>query len=197
MRLSKVTLTKSQPKVDLTKRQDFGDISVNLNWSRPKPGLFSRPKGIDLDLGCLYELMDGSKGCVQALGDAFGDYNSEPFLRLDGDDRTGNAADGEWLRINGRYFSNIRRVLVFAFIYDGVPNWAQTDGVVTVTVPGESPVEVRMTEGSGASRMCAVALIENVGGSMRITREDKYFRGHDYMDKDYRWGLRWQAGSKD
>ena len=29
-------------------------------------------KGIDLDLGCLYELADGRKGVIQALGNAFG-----------------------------------------------------------------------------------------------------------------------------
>ena len=194
--LSKVTLTKQEPRVSLTKRNDFGDITINLNWSRPKPGLFGRSKGVDLDVGCLFEMQDGWKGCVQALGESFGDYNNEPFVRLDGDDRSGDQSSGEWIRVNGRYFSNIKRLLVFAFIYEGAPNWAQTDGVVTVTVPGETPVEVRMTEGSSNARMCAVALVENVNGAMRISREVQYFRGHDYMDKAFNWGLSWQAGSK-
>jgi tellurite resistance protein TerA len=195
--LSKVTLTKQDPKVSLAKRNDYGDITINLNWSRPKPGILGfRSKGVDLDVGCLYELMDGELGCIQALGNCFGDYNREPFIRLDSDDRSGASTDGEWIRVNGRYFSNIKRLLVFAFIYEGAPNWAQTDGVVTLAVPGEAPVEVRMTEGSGNSRMCAVALVENVNGAMRISREVQYFRGHDYMDKAFGWGLSWSAGSK-
>lgn len=199
--LSKVSLTKERPSVSLEKRSDYGDVTVNLNWSRGKPGglsgMFQRGGGIDLDLGCLYELADGSKGCVQALGNGFGRLDREPFVALDADDRSGASADGEWMRVNGRYFSNIRRVLVFAFIYDGVPNWSRTDGIVTVGVPGEGPIEVRMDEGSDAKRMCAVALIENDTGRMRISREVAYFRGHDDMDKAYRWGLRWRAGSKD
>ncbi|MCK2055269.1 TerD family protein [Methylobacterium sp. 37f] len=200
--LSKVSLTKERPSVSLEKRSDYGDVTVNLNWSRAKPGglsgLFQRGSGgIDLDLGCLYELTDGSVGCVQALGDSFGQLDREPFVALDSDDRSGASLDGEWMRVNGRYFTNIQRLLVFAFIYDGVPNWARTDGLVTVRVPGEGPVEVRMEEGSNAKRMCAVALIENDSGRMRISREVAYFRGHDDMDRAYGWGLRWQAGSKD
>lgn len=199
--LSKVSLTKERPTVSLEKRSDYGDVTVNLNWSRAKigglSGLLQRGGGgIDLDLGCLYELTDGSIGCVQALGNSFGRLNQEPFVALDSDDRSGASVDGEWMRVNGRYFTNIQRLLVFAFIYDGVPNWARTDGVVTVRVPGESPVEVRMEEGSNAKRMCAVALIENDAGRMRISREVAYFRGHDDMDAAYGWGLRWKAGSK-
>lgn len=199
--LSKVSLTKERPSVSLEKRSDYGDVTVNLNWSRGKTGglsgLFQRGGGIDLDLGCLYELTDGSIGCVQALGDSFGRLDGEPFVSLDSDDRSGASATGEWMRINGRHFARIRRVLVFAFIYDGVPNWARTDGVVTVRVPGEGPVEVRMEEGSDAKRMCAVALIENEAGRMRIGREVAYFGGHSDMDRAYAWGLRWSAGSKD
>lgn len=197
--LSKVSLTKERPSVSLEKRADFGDITVNLNWSRGKRGgLFSRgSSGVDLDIGCLFELADGWKGCIQALGDSYGSYSEEPYLALDGDDRSGDFIDGEWLRVNGRHFKDIRRLLVFAFIYEGVPNWTQTDGVVTVRIPGEPPIEVRMDEGSNAKNMCAVALIENDGGRMQISREVRYFRGHSQMDTHYGWGLRWQAGSKD
>lgn len=199
--LSKVSLTKERPSVSLEKRSDYGDITVNLNWSRAKPsalsGLFQRGGKVDLDLGCLYELKDGAKGCVQALGDRFGRLDREPFVALASDDRSGASADGEWMRVNGRYFSNIKRLLIFAFIYDGVPNWSRTDGIVTVRVPGEGPIEVRMDEGSDSKGMCAVALIENDAGRMRISRTIAYFRGHDDMDEAYRWGLRWRAGSKD
>ncbi|CAM5532179.1 Tellurium resistance OS=Streptomyces glaucescens OX=1907 GN=SGLAU_10870 PE=4 SV=1 [Streptomyces glaucescens] len=33
---------------------------------------------VDLDLGCLYELQDGTKGVVQPLGGYFGDVNAPP-----------------------------------------------------------------------------------------------------------------------
>ena len=48
-------------------------------------------KGVDLDLGCLYELADGRKGVIQALGNAFGSLNRRPWILLDGDDRTGRS----------------------------------------------------------------------------------------------------------
>ena len=103
----KVTLTKGSPKVSLTKSGGVGGVArVNLNWSAQSPepapqsggGFLSRvkkaaavasaPKGVDLDLGCLYELADGRKGVVQALGGAFGSLNSAPWIFLDGDDRS-------------------------------------------------------------------------------------------------------------
>ena len=75
--LSKVTLTKSAPSISLTKRgATGGQLRVNLQWSageQQSRGLFGMRRGnaIDLDLGCLWEFSDGSKGVVQALGNAF------------------------------------------------------------------------------------------------------------------------------
>ena len=56
---------------------------------------------IDLDLGCLWELTTGHKGVVQALGNAFGDLDGPPFVKLDKDDRSGAATDGENLLVSG------------------------------------------------------------------------------------------------
>ena len=71
-----INLQKGQ-KVDLTKKTSggLGEILVNLNWNTGKKGFLSGllgNSGIDLDLGCLFEMKDGRKGAVQALGNAFG-----------------------------------------------------------------------------------------------------------------------------
>lgn len=204
--LSKVTLEKRGHSVSLEKRRDegFGEIVVNLNWNqRPERkggflgGLLGGNKGIDLDLGCLWELEDGYKGVIQALGEAWGEYRSEPFIRHVGDDRTGAMSEGENIRINGDKLTKIKRILVFAFIYDGVPSWAAADGVATVKVPGQHDIEVRLDNPTSGEGMCAVAMIENDSGKLKVTKEERYFRGHKDMDKAYRWGLRWIAGSKD
>ena len=128
--LSKVTLTKSAPTVSLTKQgSSTGMLRVNLNWNaRPAGsgggGLFKRSAPtLDLDLGCLYEFTDGTKGVVQALGNVFGSFDQLPFIALSGDDRTGDVAAGETLRINGARWNELRRIAIFANIYDGVPNW--------------------------------------------------------------------------
>jgi tellurite resistance protein TerA len=156
--------------------------------------------GIDLDLGCLYSYSDGSKGVVQALGNTFRDSHglgSDPICWLDGDDRSGATSGGENLFINLAHAASIKRVLVFAFIYSGVPNWAAADGVVTL-VPASGPqVEVRLDEPDSRSVMCAIALLDNAGGEISVRREVRYVQGgHKALDDAYGWGLRWAAGRK-
>ena len=197
VRLEKVTLEKPGEKVSLEKKgASFGEISVNLNWSRGRKGFFGGG-AIDLDLGCLLEMANGRIGVVQALGRVFGSLDAPPYILLSGDDRTGDVAGGETMRINGARWDELKRVLIFANIYDGVPNWRQTDGVVLVTAPGQPPVEVRMTEGRNDRRVCGVALIENEGGRFAVTKIDEYFRDQEQLDRRFGWGLRWVAGTKD
>jgi tellurite resistance protein TerA len=160
-----------------------------------------RSGGIDLDLGCMFELSDGRKGLVQALGNAWGDYNGAPYIKLDADDRTGASNNGENLWINGDQFAQIRRAIIFSFIYEGVPNWSATDGVVTIAVPNQPPIEVRLDQG-GSQMMCAIAMIENQGGQLQVTKMVEYFEqqgrtsAHELMDRRFNFGLRWKTGSK-
>lgn len=194
--LSKVTLEKSSPTISLEKRgASFGEISINLNWSRAR-GWFAG-SAVDLDLGCLFELTDGRKGVVQALGRVFGEFDHPPFMALSGDDRTGDVSEGETLRINGARWADIRRVCVFANIYDGAPNWQKTDGVVLVTMPDQPPIEVRMSEGRNDKRLCGIVMLENEGGRLKATRLVNYVRDQQELDRAYGWGLRWVAGRKD
>lgn len=194
--LSKVTLEKSGQTVSLQKRgTSFGEIVVNLNWSRAR-GWFGGG-AVDLDLGCLFELADGRKGVVQALGNVFGDYHGAPWIELSGDDRTGDASEGETLRINGAHWADLRRICIFANIYDGAPNWQKTDGVVTVSVPAQPPIEVRMTDGRNDKRLCGIVMIENDAGQLKATRLVEYVRDQEQLDRRFGWGLRWVAGRKD
>jgi tellurite resistance protein TerA len=204
--LSKITLEKRGDKISLEKRGDsagHGRIICNLNWSRNsggKKGLFGNLLGgsrdIDLDLGCLFELASGDKGAVQALGNSFGSYDRLPYIHMTGDDRTGASARGEFLYINGDHLKEIKRICIYAFIYEGAANWSQADGVVTVTVPGHPPVEVRLDNHDNAKNMCAVAMLENDGGELKLTKLARYFPSHPALDDYYNWGLRWVAGSK-
>ncbi|WP_107924654.1 TerD family protein [Lysinibacillus parviboronicapiens] len=207
--LSKIELTKKGQSINLTKsqHQGIGEILVNLNWNqqsvKPSGGFLSSlfgtkaRSGIDLDLGCLYELTDGSKSCVQALGNAFGQLHSPPFVELDGDDRTGMVSGGENLRINGDKVKDIKRVLVYAFIYEGVANWSEADGIVTINYETGPSVEVRLNEHRNGKNMCAIAMIENVNNeTFKVERLVEYFNGHQDMDDAYHWGLSWRTGRK-
>lgn len=191
-----VELKKGQ-KVNLKKKVSIGEILINLNWDQPKKRFLFAPKPIDLDLGCLYELKNGRKGTVQALGNAFGHLNAEPWIALDGDDRTGASASGENLRINGAKIPDIKRVLVYTFIYEGAANWQTANGVVTLRYPGNEDIIVRMDEYNNARRMCAIALLENNGDDgFSVEKQVSFFDGHAQMDKAYNWGMRWVPGRK-
>ena len=208
--LSKITLTKNQTSINLTKRDDFGKISVNLNWNQrpnvdkaaPKKGLLGDlfkshgAGGIDLDVGAMIHLKNGEKTLIQALGNRFGSLQTAPFVCLRADDRTGQVSGGEWLDINGQQWAQIEEVFIFAFIYEGAPNWAQTDGVVTVHVPEQPPIETRLTEGAGNLPMCAIARLVNQQGSINVERINQYFKGHQEMDKAFNWGFSWKRGRK-
>jgi tellurite resistance protein TerA len=205
--LSKITLTKSAPSVSLSKQGATGGrLRVNLNWNARPPGsggggFFKRLMGgsgnIDLDLGCLWEHVDGKKGVVQALGNAFGALDRPPYIQLDADDRSGSSQGGENLFINLDHAREIKRVLVYAFIYEGVPAWDQADAVVTLFPITGQPIEVRLDEHAGGSRFCAIAMIENVGGDLQVRREVQYINGaQDVLDRTYGWGMNWAPGRK-
>ncbi|BET95577.1 TerD family protein [Xenorhabdus taiwanensis] len=202
--LSKVSLTKEKPTISLSKRDSYGEIRINLNWSQNSSsssrgllqGMFGTSKNVDLDLGAFVRLQDGEKDAVQALGNRFGDYRHEPYVELQGDDRTGQVRDGEWLHVNGFEWKNIREVLIYAFIYEGVPSWDKTDGIVTIYVPDQPPIETRMTEGNNRKGMCAIARLVNENGAIKVERINQYFSGHQEMDRAFGWGFSWTSGKK-
>jgi tellurite resistance protein TerA len=205
--LSKVTLTKTAPTVSLTKQGSAsGLLRVNLNWdARPAGqgggGLFKRATpALDLDLGCLYEFTDGSKGVVQALGNSF---NARPkgahenVIWLDGDDRSGTNAAGENLFVNLSYADQIKRIMVFALIYEGAANWAAANGVVTLHPASGPQVEVRLDETRDGARICGIAMLESSGGDLSVRREVNYLNGGQrVLDETYGWGMNWTAGRK-
>lgn len=203
--LSKITLEKRGDKISLKKANNssgHGRVICNLNWTsggQQKKGFFGgtvSSNAIDLDLGCLYELSNGTKHVVQALGNCFGSYESLPYIHLAGDDRSGANADGEFLYINGNHLNDIRRICIFAFIYEGAANWTQANAVVTVTVPEHPIIEVRLDGHQNNRNMCAIAMLENNQGELKLTKLGEYFQGHKELDNHYGWGMRWTAGSK-
>lgn len=198
-----VVLTKAAPAVSLAKTSG-GILRVNLNWNaKPhKPrGFFQKSEpALDLDLGCLYEFTDGSKGVVQALGNAFAALDRTTratVIRLDGDDRSGNVATGENLLIDLAHVDRIKRILVFALIYEGAANWAAADGVATLFPATGPSVTIRLDDPHDGARICAIAMLEPRGGALQVRREINYINGGQRsLDEAYNWGMRWTAGRK-
>ncbi|MEV3973304.1 TerD family protein [Streptomyces sp. NPDC050698] len=212
VRLTKVTLTKSAPSVSLTKQGGTsGTLHVNLNWEVRKQfsgwsGKFGRPTAmhsdLDLDLCALYELSDGSKGVVQALGNSFGALHRPPYIHLDGDDRTGAVSTGENLTVNLDHKNAFRRILVFVTIYEGARSFADLHASVTLQPQYGAPIEFSLDECTVPSLVCALALITNTGGDLVVQREARYLvpdRGvspQRTVDHAYGWGMNWTPGRK-
>lgn len=200
-----VALTKNDPWVALTDEEsESGILRVNLNWTaRPpeKAGIFAKGRPpIDLDLGCFYEHADGSKGAVHAVGKRFTDehtFGGDPLIRLDGDDRSGREAGGENLFIDLTDPSRIKRILVFAHIYEGVPYWAGADGVVTVYPASGRRFKLQLIDGDRDTRICGVAMIVNDEGRLTINRKVRYATNHRELDDVFGWGLEWHRARKD
>ncbi len=213
VRLTKVTLTKAAPSVSLTKQGGTsGALHVNLNWEVRKQfsgwaGKLGRPvalhSDLDLDLCALYELTDGRKGVVQALGNAFGALHQPPFIHLDGDDRTGAVTSGENLTVNLDHKHLLRRVLVFVTIYEGARSFADLHATVTLRPQHGAPIDFSLDECTVPSTVCALALITNTGGGeLVVRREARYLvpeRGvspQRTVDHAYGWGMNWTPGRK-
>ncbi|MGW0140113.1 TerD family protein [Streptomyces calvus] len=213
VRLTKVTLTKAAPSVSLTKQGGTsGTLHVNLNWQVRKQfsgwaGKLGRPvamhSDLDLDLCALYELADGRKGVVQALGNAFGALHQPPYIHLDGDDRTGAVSTGENLTVNLDHKQQFRRILVFVTIYEGARSFADLHATVTLQPQFGAPIDFSLDECTVPSTVCALALITNTGGGeLVVQREARYLvpeRGvspQRTVDYAYGWGMNWTPGRK-
>ncbi|MFJ8780115.1 MULTISPECIES: TerD family protein [unclassified Streptomyces] len=212
VRLSKVTLTKSAPSVSLAKQGGTsGAMRVNLNWQvRKQFSGWGSKRGravamhadLDLDLCALYELTDGRKGVVQALGNAYGALHQPPYIHLDGDDRTGALASGENLTVNLDHKRDFRRILVFVTIYEGARSFADLHATVTLQPQHGAPIDFSLDECTVPSTVCALALITNTGDDLVVQREARYLvpdRGvspQRTVDQVYGWGMNWTPGRK-
>ncbi|MFF7560308.1 TerD domain-containing protein [Streptomyces pseudovenezuelae] len=212
VRLSKVTLTKAAPSVSLAKQGGTsGAMRVNLNWQvRKQFSGWGSKRGravamhadLDLDLCALYELADGRKGVVQALGNAYGALHQPPYIHLDGDDRTGAVASGENLTVNLDHQRDFRRILVFVTIYEGARSFADLHATVTLQPQYGAPIDFSLDECTVPSTVCALALITNTGDDLVVQREARYLvpdRGvspQRTVDQVYGWGMNWTPGRK-
>ncbi|MFJ4970783.1 TerD family protein [Streptomyces sp. NPDC088755] len=212
VRLSKVTLTKEAPSVSLAKQGGTsGALRVNLNWEVRKQfkgwgaklGRAVAMHGdLDLDLCALYELTDGRKGVVQALGNAFGSLSQPPFIHLDGDDRTGALSTGENMTVNLDRKDLLRRVLIFVTVYEGARSFADLHATVTLQPQNGAAIDFSLDECTVPSTVCALASITNDGGDLTVRREARYLvpdRGvspQRTIDAAYGWGMNWTPGRK-
>lgn len=184
----------------------FDEILIGVQWDQitaPAPGLMgsllkiNRTIDVDMDIGCLYELQDGTRGAIQAFGEKWGKYDQPPYIQLSGDEREGDEEGfDEILHIKGENWDNIKRVLVYLYIYDGASNWGEINPRVMVDVPGEEDLVVTLSAYDDHLDLCAIGLLENIRGGIKLTNKTEYFPGHEEMDRAFGFGLSWADGVK-
>jgi tellurite resistance protein TerA len=208
VRLGKVSLDKrgDAQKVDLTKGGQQPPIHINLQWNSGSEGekkseggffgLFrsSGASAVDLDLGCMYRLKSGECGVIQPLGGNFGSKTQAPYILLDKDDRSGAATDGENMYVYRP--EDIDLMVVFALIYEGTAQFSAVSGNVTIQDGKNFEISIPLNNPDDGMRFCAVARIEAAGDSIRIVKDELYFKGHEFCDRHYGFGFRWKAGRK-
>lgn len=188
-------------------KDGFQSIMIGVEWDNiavtKEKGFFKKllkktiKKGVDLDLGCLYELQDGTRGAIQAFGEKFGDYDDEPYISLSGDERTGDAeGNDEYILINGLHWDKVKRLLVYIYIYDGVSSWEDINPRLLIDVPGENDLVVTLGAHDDTLDLCAVGGLEQIRGGIRLTNYTEYFPGHYEMDRAFGYGLEWDDGKK-
>ncbi|KAA6349260.1 hypothetical protein EZS27_003317 [termite gut metagenome] len=211
--LNKITLEKQgdSHKIDLTKggSNSSKEIIINLNWTQKK-GFWANltNSAIDLDLGCFYELRDGQKNVIDGLQFAHGQggskdvltkqgrYIGTPWIWHTGDDRSG-AGDGENILVNPQGLSDLKRIIVYCFIYEGVAKWVETNAIVTIKVPDNPDIVVEMGKQYNSQTFCAIAeIVLGADNSMTVKKLATFHNGHSDCDKTYNWGMKWHTGSK-
>lgn len=179
-----------------------GEIVINLDWNQ------SGANPMDLDLGCFYELQNGSKRLIDGLqfsrgrGGARdqitnqGSYTQLPYIWHTGDDRVGGS--GETILVNPQGVNLIKRMTIYTFIFEGAAKWSDTNAQVTVKIPGQEDVVVKMGQQSSQQRFCAIAEMEFAGdNSITVKKLMTFHNRHSECDSMYHWGFKYSVGSKD
>lgn len=186
--------------ISLQKTKRKQPIHINLNWDIILHGfedLLVAAK-IDLDLGCMYEMQDGSKGVIQALGRTFGSAEEFPYIYLDHDDRSGNSKNGENLYILRPDL--IKRVLIYAYVYEGILTFQDVNGRLSIKDGQGQEIYLELTQPDPRLAFCAIAIIENendgISNEISVIKEVLYFSDQEEIDEHYEFGFRWRPNKK-
>jgi tellurite resistance protein TerA len=126
-----------------------------------------------------------------------GCYTQRPWVWHTGDDRSGSTGEGENILVNPECIKELKRIIVYCSIYEGVARWAETNAVVTIKVPDNPDVVVEMGKQTDARKFCAIAEITfDDNGGMTVKKLVSFHIGHEDCDRTYGWGMQWQAGTK-
>lgn len=211
----KITLDNRGQKhhIPLLKKGESREIVCNLNWTekRKNQGFLSKlfkSDGIDLDLGVYYELKNGQSSLIDGLQFSKGrgggrsqvtrqgSYDFEPWIWHSGDDLTGSSSAGEFVYVNPKGISNLKRIQFYATIYESNISWADTDAEITINIPGHPVISINLGKEYKKDPFCLFCTIRFTEIGIEVSNETSFHSGRMDADKIYNWGFSYSAGSK-
>jgi len=57
-------------------------------------------------------------------------------------------------------------------------------------------IHLKLDQPDPGLKFCAICSITNSGDHIEVTKEERYFRGHQETDQHFGFGFRWQSGQK-
>lgn len=169
----------------------LGAISARLSWNSQCGGLDGRPRALELELGCLYELQDGRSGAVQSW-DGSGRFDASPFVQLSPAKTDGGTGE-QLLRVNGEQWQRIKRIVLYGFIPHGAPSWRAATVSLKTSATDRKPVMLTLDGGVEGCGMAALILIGNRGGDVAFTRLARFLTGHQELNAELGFDLSWRV----
>lgn len=127
---------------DYVSNEKFPLLSIRSCYRQPEfvstysgtPSIVPEMSTIDLDVGCLYKLKDGTTGCIQYLDDHTGVRGLSPFIELDPseeyyDDYTGLYKEILTIDLQRQWlgYVNYDRILIFQSVYSGAISFQESN----------------------------------------------------------------------
>lgn len=191
--ISEIRIKRDQEQRIEAPNSEFGPMRMNFRWHQP----VATQARVKMDIGCLWELQNGKKGQLQSASNQWGSTAGEPYVALSGETRQSGAVSEESVSINGNEWKQIKRLLFYAAISEGHPQWNPLDGRVNLILPDQPLITGNLENTEKADPIAALMLLENRGDQMRVTCPGGYFQSYFELDAAFGFQLRWQGQDKD
>ena len=168
-----------------------GQIAVELRWESRLDGAGGRARLLELELGCFFELADGTRGVLQTW-DNRGLLDGLPFIRLNPSEMIGGRGRQQML-INASQPDRFKGLTIFAFIPGGSPNWSAAGVALVTTCAGQIDVSTELTEGKNGNAIVAMLDMAFSGNAISLQHRALFAARHSDLDEQLGWDMQWQT----
>lgn len=87
--------------------------------------------------------------------------------------------------------------MIFAYIYGHNGNFQEVNGSLRLISSDSQEIYLTLDNPDIKKTFCVAATIDIENDKILITKQEKYFNGHQESDQYFKYGFNWVAGSKD